>query len=205
MSNTNTAFGLRPIGITGSAPNSMGMTAYQIASNNTDKIWQGTVVVGSAAGVIVRGSATGTEQNPVGVFMGCRFVDAVSREPKWSPFWPGGGANADHPITAYVVDNPMASFLVAANASFASAAAKQAAVFANANLASNTAGVDATGMSSAVLDVSSLNTTANHLLRVIGFSDDDDNNDIDSAGVGVIVRFNRHFNLPVGNTTGLHA
>ena len=205
MANTNTAFGLRPVGILGSAPNSMGTTKYQIASDNTDKIWQGSVVVGSNAGYIVVGSATGTTQNPVGVFDGCEYVDSVSKKPVYSNYWPGANADSDYPIIAHVYDNPMQSFAVAASASVASDAALQAAVFANANLAANDTGTDSTGISLATLDVSTLATTADHLLRVVGFGDDPDNEDRTAAGFTLIVRFNRHFNLPVGTTTGLHA
>lgn len=205
MANVNSAFGLRPLNITGSAPNSEGVTAYRILSTNTDKIWQGTMVIGANDGYIVRSSASGTTQNPVGVFGGCEYVDAVSREPKFSNYWPGSGALSTAPIIAYVYDNPMQQFLIAASAAFASAAAAQAAVFGNANLAVGNTGTDATGISLGTLDVSTVTTTANHLLRIVGFSDEAENNDVLSAGAGVIVRFNRHFNNPVGTTTGLHA
>lgn len=206
MSNINTAFGLRPLGVNGSGPNSAGLTEYRIASNNTDEIWQGSPVIGNNAGFITRlANATGDQANPVGVFIGCQYVDAVTGEPRWSNYWPGGGALATAPIKAYVVDNPNQLFLVAASAAFASDAALQAAVFANANLANGNAGVDATGISSATLDVTTLATTANHLLRVVGISDDASNADRTAAGVGLIVRFNRHFNAPVGTTTGLFA
>ena len=40
MANQNTAYGLRPIGLTGSAANSTGVTQYEIASNNTNAIYQ---------------------------------------------------------------------------------------------------------------------------------------------------------------------
>jgi len=183
----------------------MGMTKYNILSTNTDKIWQGTVVIGNNAGYIVRGSATGSAQNPVGVFSGCNYVSSTSKKPVWSNYWPGADADPNHPIIAHVYDNPMQSFLVSANALFASAAALQAAVFGNVNLVDNDSGTDSTGMSSGKLDVSSLATTANHLFRVVGVSGDMANEDTTAAGIGLIVRFNRHFNLPVGTTTGLHA
>ena len=36
MANSNTAYGLRPVGLVGSASNSTGVTQYEIASNNTN-------------------------------------------------------------------------------------------------------------------------------------------------------------------------
>jgi hypothetical protein len=38
MANQETAYGLRPIGLVGSAVNSTGLTQYEIASNNTNAI-----------------------------------------------------------------------------------------------------------------------------------------------------------------------
>ena len=40
MANQNTAYGLRPIGLVGSGANSTGVTQYEIASDNTNAIYQ---------------------------------------------------------------------------------------------------------------------------------------------------------------------
>jgi hypothetical protein len=45
MANQSTAYGLRPIGLVGSATNSTGVTQYEIASNNTNAIYQYGIVV----------------------------------------------------------------------------------------------------------------------------------------------------------------
>ena len=45
-------YGLRPIGITGSGPNSTGVTQYEIASNYTTAIYQGGIVILLAGGTI---------------------------------------------------------------------------------------------------------------------------------------------------------
>ena len=52
MANQNTAYGLRPIGLVGSGANSTGVTEYEIASNNTNAIFQYAIVTPTAAGVI---------------------------------------------------------------------------------------------------------------------------------------------------------
>lgn len=204
MANLNTAFGLRPVGINGAGPNSNGLTEYRIATDNTDKIWQGTLVVPAATGYVVRGSATGDSQSPIGVFMGCQYVDAVSKKPVWSNYWPGVAVASGTVIKAYVADNPMQTFVVAADGSFASAAALQSAVFANCPLASGASGNDTTGMSSGVADISELATTATDALRIIGIVEDLSNYDISAAGIGLLVRLNSHFNAPVGTTTGVN-
>ena len=45
MANSNVAFGLKPIGIQGQAPNSTGLTEYRIASGNSNAIYQGSPVI----------------------------------------------------------------------------------------------------------------------------------------------------------------
>ena len=58
MANESTAYGLRPIGLVGSAVNSTGVTQYEIASDNTDAIFQYGICVPLAAGVITFAGAT---------------------------------------------------------------------------------------------------------------------------------------------------
>jgi hypothetical protein len=71
MANSNTAFGLRPVGIVGSGVNSTGVTQYEIASDNTNAIYQFGIVVPTSAGVVAYAGATdgGTTQ-ALGVLMG---------------------------------------------------------------------------------------------------------------------------------------
>ena len=45
MANQETAYGLRPIGLVGASANSTGITQYEIASNNTNAIFQFSIVV----------------------------------------------------------------------------------------------------------------------------------------------------------------
>ena len=52
MANQETAYGLRPIGMVGSGPNSTGITEYEIASGNTNAIFNGEIVVPLASGYI---------------------------------------------------------------------------------------------------------------------------------------------------------
>ena len=52
MANQETAYGLRPIGLVGSAVNSTGVTQYEIATDDTNAIYQYEIVVPLATGVI---------------------------------------------------------------------------------------------------------------------------------------------------------
>lgn len=194
MANVNTAYGLRPVSRIGSVPSSNGTTQYQISASDTNKIYTGMPVVVNTTGYISRvGNATGNNVKPLGVFMGCQYTSATELKPVWSPYWPGSGALSTDPVYAMVADDPMQVFAIASNGSMT-----QANVFQNANLASGQSGTDATGISSAVLDTSTIagGTAAQKLLRIIGFADEADNNDLSAAGATVLVRLQNHYNAP---------
>ena len=198
MANTNTAFGLRPIGLVGSAVNSTGVTQYEIAYNNTNVIYQYSLCVPLAAGVIDHAGATSGGTTPaLGVLMGVEYVDSVSKKPIWINYWPGSGAvsvDTNHPVKAFVADNPNQLFLVASDATLTDRATTQAAVFANASLGTSARTGTAVGNSNSALSVSSIATTATLPLRVVGIQDDAGNTDFAAAGIPLIVRINAHFN-----------
>ena len=50
MANVNVAFGLRPLSKLGANYNSTGTTEYRIASDNSNRIYQGSPVIPLAAG-----------------------------------------------------------------------------------------------------------------------------------------------------------
>lgn len=199
MANQETAFGLRPVGLVGSGVNSTGVTEYEIASNNTDAIFNGSIVVPLAAGVIGQAGATngGTTQ-ALGVLVGVQYQDATQKKPVWLNYWPGSGSvsvDTNFPVKALVADNPNQLFVVAADATLTDRATALAAVFANASLGTSArTGSTDTGKSNSQLGVSTIATTATLPLRIVGLVDDDANNDYASAGAHLLVRLNAHFN-----------
>jgi len=199
MANQETAFGLRPVGLVGSGANSTGVTEYEIASNNTDVIYNGEIVVPLAAGVIGQaGDTAGGTTQALGVLVGVQYHDSVQKKPVWLNYWPGsGGVSVDtnYPVKALVADNPNQLFVVAADATLTDRATALATVFANASLGTSArSGSTDTGKSSAQLSVSSVAVTATLPLRIVGLVDDDANNDYASAGAHLLVRLNAHFN-----------
>ena len=203
MANSNGAFGLRPIGKVGSGVNSTGTTEYRIASDNSNAIFQGSPVIPLAAGVIdIVGAAAGGTVGLVGVFYGCEYVSSTTGEVIFSNTYPGSGADSNFPVKAFVYDDPMQQFVIASDASLTSEATARTAVFGNANFSSGTSGSTTTGMSSAALAVSTIATTANLNLRIMGIVDDVENADFAASGIGVIVRLNNHFNSPNGAIAG---
>jgi hypothetical protein len=199
MANQETAFGLRPVGLVGSGVNSTGVTEYEIASDNTDAIFNGSIVVPLAAGVIGQAGATdgGTTQ-ALGVLVGVQYQDATQKKPVWLNYWPGSGSvsvDTNYPVKALVADNPNQLFVVAADATLTDRATALAAVFANASLGTSArTGSTDTGKSNSQLGVSTIATTATLPLRIVGLVDDDANNDYASAGAHLLVRLNAHFN-----------
>ena len=199
MANQETAFGLRPVGLVGSGVNSTGVTEYEIASNNTDVIYNGEIVVPLAAGVIGQaGDTAGGTTQALGVLVGVQYHDSTQKKPVWLNYWPGSGSvsvDTNYPVKALVADNPNQLFVVAADATLTDRATALATVFANASLGTSArSGSTDTGKSSAQLSVSSVAVTATLPLRIVGLVDDDANNDYASAGAHLLVRLNAHFN-----------
>jgi hypothetical protein len=199
MANASTAYGLRPIGLAGSGVNSTGVTQYEIASDNTNAIYQYGIVVPLAAGVIDQaGDTAGGTTQALGVLMGVEYQDSVQKKPVFLNYWPGSGSvsvDTNYPVKAFVADNPNQLFKVASDATLTNRATALATVFANASLGTSArAGSTDTGSSTSALSVSSVNTTATLPLRIVGILDDEANSDYTAAGIPLIVRLNAHFN-----------
>ena len=198
MANTNGAWGLRPVGKMGQNSNSTGVsgyTLYEIANANSNVIYQGSPVIPLSTGYIdIVGAAAGGTVGLLGSFQGCRYVSSATGKPTWSMHWPGSGADSNHPIRAFVADDPMQIFSIATDATWTSKATARAAVFANANFSTAITGTDATGLSLGRLAISTIATTAALQMRIMGWLEDDANSDFSAAGIGAIVRLNNHFN-----------
>lgn len=199
MANANTAYGLRPIGLAGSGVNSTGVTQYEIASDNTNAIYQYGIVVPLAAGVIDQaGDTAGGTTQALGVLMGVEYQDSVQKKPVFLNYWPGSGSvsvDTNYPVKAFVADNPNQLFKVASDASLTDRATALATVFANASLGTSAQGGSTdTGSSTAALNVASVAVTATLPLRIVGILDDEANSDYTAAGIPLIVRLNAHFN-----------
>lgn len=196
MANINAAFGLRPYRMLGSGANTNGDVVYSIQTASTagtaSVIYQGSPVIPLANGLLdIVGAASGGTTALLGVFLGCNYID-LNGKPKFSPFWPGTAAvMAGTAATAIISSHPDQLFLIDCNAAIA-----DDAVHANANLALATSGSTTSGISSAVLAVSTVAVGAgsNVLnLRIMGFEDTPANSDPTVAGRLAIVMLNNHF------------
>lgn len=193
MANTTGAFGLRPINLAGGAPNSQGTNAYFIASD-ASAIYNGSPVIATNGGTIaITGSASGDTYKHLGAFNGCEYVSSVTGKKTWSNYWPGSGANTNFDIVGYVYDNPTQRFVIATDATFTNRATAVAAIFENTQFDSGTSGSTTTGVSSARMDVATLDAANESLpLKIVGIYDDPTNQDYAAAGIQMIVMFNNH-------------
>jgi len=104
MANSNGSFGLRPLNKMGGGANSTATsnyTFYEIANGNTNKLYHGEPVIPLSTGYIdAPGAAAGGTVGLLGVFQGCEYVSSTSGKPIWSNYWPGSGADSNHPVEA---------------------------------------------------------------------------------------------------------
>ena len=206
MANSNGSFGLRPLSKMGGGANSTATSnysLYEIANGNTDKLYHGEAVIPLSTGYIgAPGAAAGGTVGLLGVFQGCEYVSSTTGKTIWSNYWPGSGADSNHPVKAYINDDPMQLYVIATDATWTSKATARAAVFANANFSTCITGSDTTGMSLGRLAISTIATTNSLNLRVMGWATDASNEDFTAAGIGAVVRINNHYNSPNGSAAG---
>ena len=194
MANINVAFGFKPVGKHGSSPATQGTSQYFIASD-ASAIFQGSPVKAELTGGTIQiGSATGNGDQLLGVFAGCEYVDATTGKLKFSNTWPGSGsANTNFDIKGFVYDDPSQRFIIASDGTNTDRATAKADIFKTADIASGASGNTTTGISSAVLDISSAeDTDTSNCVMILGIQEDVTNADHSAAGVSYIVKINNH-------------
>ena len=194
MANINVAFGFKPVGKHGSSPATQGTSQYFIASN-ASAIFQGSPVKAELTGGTIQiASASGNGDQLVGIFAGCEYVDATTGKLKFSNTWPGSGsANTNFDIKGFVYDDPSQRFIICSDGTNTDRATAKADIFKTADLADGASGNTTTGISSAVLDISTAeDTDTSNLVMILGIHEDVTNADHSAAGVSYIVKINNH-------------
>jgi len=178
----------------GSSPATQGTSQYFIASD-ASAIFQGSPVKAELSGGTIQiGSASGNGDQLVGVFAGCEYVDATTGKLRFNNTWPGSGsANTDFDIKGFVYDNPAQRFIIASDGTNTDRATAKADIFKTADIASGASGNTTTGISSAVLDISTAeDTDTSNCVMILGIHEDVTNADHSAAGVSYIVKINNH-------------
>jgi hypothetical protein len=184
MANQVEKFGLRPYRKLDGTPLVGAQNRYTIASSYATAIFQGDLVIPVTGGNIERYPGN-TSTAVVGVFNGVFYTDPTTQKPTFKNYYPGGVAASD--ITAFVVDDPDAVFLVDADATFA-----RADLFQNYSLTA-VSGNTKTGNSLQQLDVSESGTNATFVVQAIDICQDPDNSSTSGANANILVRINNHF------------
>jgi len=166
MAATATPYGLIPYELAGAALRGAARK-FPIGANNTNAIYFGSAVSLNSGVITVIGATPTTTRNtntPVGIFVGCEYVDASGR-PTWAQYLPAGATNAGlTSIYVYVVDDPRVVFKVQADESVATTA-----LGLNAPLVNVTAGSTVSGNSTCALDGSAVASTNTLAVKIIGF------------------------------------
>lgn len=111
MANLNTPFGFSQYRGTGSSP-TFEQNPFRINPANNIPIYTGDAVVfNSPADGYVEQAVAGTAPI-VGIFVGCKYLSVSQKRVVWSDYWPGSDASGD--VEAYVVNDPLAQFMVQA-------------------------------------------------------------------------------------------
>tara|TARA_R100000458_G_scaffold46558_1_gene45034 strand:+ start:433 stop:1065 length:633 start_codon:yes stop_codon:yes gene_type:complete len=198
-------YGLRPIGKVGGNPFNNATTQYEIANDYTTAIYNGGIVIPLAGGTI---AITDQAVAPLGVLGGVEYVDSNNGKTVWSNYWPGSNnvsVDTNHPVKAFVYDDPMQLYVVCADGTNTSRATALADTFANCDMASVNSGSTNTGMASDMLDISSAATTNTLDVRIVGLYEEAGNTDYSALGHQYIVRLNHPYNSGVGAAVGTFA
>ena len=178
--------GLRPQRKLDGTPLVGAQNRYKIASGSATAIFQGDLVRPLTNGTVTR-AAGNTSYAVVGVFNGCFYNDPTSGKPTFRNSYPGGIPPTQGDITAFVVDDPDAVFLMNADAVFA-----QADLFRNYSLTTDT-GNTTTGISEVMLDVAVTGTAGSYVVQAIDICQDPENDDLSTSNANILVRINNHF------------
>lgn len=179
-------FGLRPYRKLDGTPLVGAQNRYRIAAGYATAIFQGDLVIPTAAGNVERHTAN-TSNAVVGVFNGCFYNDPTTQKPTWKNYYPGGVTPTQGGITAFVVDDPDAVFLVDSDGTFSAAD-----LFKNYSV-TNATGVTQTGNSQVQLDYSESGTQVTYVIQAIDISQDPSNSTESAANGNILVRINNHF------------
>ena len=186
MSNQLEKFGLRPYRKLDGTPLVGAQNRYTIAAGYATAIFQGDLVQPVTSGNIERHTAN-TSYAVVGVFNGVFYNDPTTQKPTYSNHYPGGITPTQGDITAFVVDDPDAVFLMDADEAFT-----RADLFKNYSV-STAGGTTQTGISQVQLDVSVSGTAASYVVQAIDISQDPENSDVSTSNANILVRINNHF------------
>ena len=159
-------YGLKPVNLIGGQVFAGATRQFQIASGYATSIFNGDAVLLVTSGTIEKDTGT-TTATPVGVFLGCSYVNAQGQTIYQQYFPASTTAPTGTVITAYVADDPDTLFKVAVvSGTTVIAGVSRAVIGSNMSLVQN-AGSATTGDSKVAVLSSSAATTNTLPIRVV--------------------------------------
>ena len=194
MSSVSSPFGLRPMGTLGGEYTG-GFRQYPILSSESTRICYGDIVKltdGGSTTTIQKDTGT-SACTPIGIFLGCRFIDISTKQLTFSQQW-SGAAHTEG--MAYVADDPNILFAVQADGTV-----NDDDLGANVEL-EQTASNATLGISRVSLDISTTNTTASLPVRIVDFLGGHDGDERGSNFPIMLCKFNTGHQLGIGVVSG---
>jgi hypothetical protein len=192
MANTAGFFGFRRWGVASGPPNFAfnSNPPYRIASGYSTALYFGDAVKmnASTTGFIEQWVAAdgGTATRILaGIFAGCQYFSTGQQKTVWNRYWPGSDATGD--VTAYIIDDPAAQFVVQAN----TGPINYTNIGQNVDIAATPVGNTTTGISG--MSIATPTTTVTHPFKVMGLITTPptaNGADITTANNYVVVSFN---------------
>ena len=107
-------YGLKPINLIGGQVFAGATRQRRIATSYTTNIFYGDPVKLVADGTIERATNESDAPNEgfAGVFLGCQYVNATTKQPTFSQYWPGVTVASNSVILAFLCDDPDQLFKV---------------------------------------------------------------------------------------------
>ena len=187
MANKDAAFGLRPIGKVGQNRDAQGLSEYDIAASASAIYFNDPVEILSTGTIGVAAATDALLGSLTGVF----FTDATTSKPTFANHLNASNTATD--IVGFVSDDPYQRFEIQSDG-----ATEATDVGQNADIV-YAAGSSPDFVSKVELDESD-HKDATAQLRIIGISNDPDNNTAGSANVNLVVIINEH---QLKGTTGV--
>ena len=179
MANKDAAFGLKAIGKVGQNRDNQGLSEYQIAASSA-AIYQNDPVEMATTGYITVAAATDVL---LGALNGVFYTDASTSKPTWANHLAASNTATD--IVGFVADDPYERFEVQSAGTPARTDIGACADIVYA------AGAAPNYVSKVEINGTTSSTTAQ--LKILGVSNDPENNELGSANANLIVTINEHF------------
>tara|TARA_R100000426_G_C4787902_1_gene97350 strand:- start:109 stop:711 length:603 start_codon:yes stop_codon:yes gene_type:complete len=194
MSATAAPFGLRPVGNLGGTYNGS-FRQYPVLSTYSTRICFGDVVklVDNGTTTTIEKDTGTNSATPIGIFLGCRFIDVSTKQLTFSQQW-SGAAHTEG--MAYVCDDPNILFEVQANATV-----NDDDIAANVALV-QTASNATLGISRVSINMSTAATTASLPIRIVDFKGGFDGDEKGTAFPIMLCKFNTGHQLGIGVVSG---